>query len=420
MSVLQYVGARYVPKLFDDGNGGMEWKVDTYYEPLTIVTYNNASYISRVPVAASVGNPADNGSVWARTGNYNSFLQQLQEDLDALGSKIDANAASSLQFQANQLWNNPENNVVLFGDSWLDVKNDSNVRIPAVLEAALGCKTWNYSQGGTGFNVSGGYNDQIDLMSADANLDKASITAVILVAGLNEYNPGHSATSFYRNLMAWYRKLRRVTSAPVYWFFNYSMTNEIRENGYNTTYYSQKDYFEYVQNNVGSPIKCINMQGWVEFSSQVNNWNTANYYHPNAAGSTDCGVNIARTLMGLEPILHCYFYERLTWTQTSSPGLARTDVEMRIENGRLIARMYTPKYALMHPNAKNYPVSISRNLPGKIRTIPAFTDNGYIAVSSSNELAYSVTVYDTSLTSEAESGVVVCDGLIVVAYSSDV
>ena len=43
MAVLQYVGARYVPKLFDDGNGGLEWKANTYYEALTIVTYNNAS-----------------------------------------------------------------------------------------------------------------------------------------------------------------------------------------------------------------------------------------------------------------------------------------------------------------------------------------------------------------------------------------
>lgn len=81
MATLQYVGARYVPKLFDGGHGGMEWQPNTYYEPLTIVTYNNSSYTSRGPVSASIGNPAENGEYWALTGNFNAQLQQIQEDL---------------------------------------------------------------------------------------------------------------------------------------------------------------------------------------------------------------------------------------------------------------------------------------------------------------------------------------------------
>lgn len=84
MAVLQYVGARYVPKLFNDGQGGMEWQANTYYEPLTIVTYNNISYTSRGPVSANVGNPAENGEHWAETGNYNAYLGNLQEAINAL------------------------------------------------------------------------------------------------------------------------------------------------------------------------------------------------------------------------------------------------------------------------------------------------------------------------------------------------
>lgn len=92
MSTLQYVGARYVPKLFDDGQGGMEWQENTYYEPLTIVTYNNTSYTSRGPVSASVGNPAENGEYWAMTGNFNA---QLSEALLRLDAKLDSFATYS-------------------------------------------------------------------------------------------------------------------------------------------------------------------------------------------------------------------------------------------------------------------------------------------------------------------------------------
>lgn len=82
MSVLQYVGARYVPKLFDDGNGGMEWQPDTFYEPLTIVTYNNSSYISRGPVPASIGYPASNGEYWALSGSYNAWVGSIDAKVD--------------------------------------------------------------------------------------------------------------------------------------------------------------------------------------------------------------------------------------------------------------------------------------------------------------------------------------------------
>lgn len=91
MATLQYVGARYVPKLFDDGQGGMEWQPNTYYEPLTIVTYNNSSYTSRGPVSANVGNPAENGEHWAETGNYNAYIATIQEELQQeISDRIDA------------------------------------------------------------------------------------------------------------------------------------------------------------------------------------------------------------------------------------------------------------------------------------------------------------------------------------------
>lgn len=72
MSVREYVGARYVPKFADP----VEWQKDTSYEALTIVTYNNSSYTSKIPVPSTVGNPANNGDYWALTGNYSAQVQE--------------------------------------------------------------------------------------------------------------------------------------------------------------------------------------------------------------------------------------------------------------------------------------------------------------------------------------------------------
>lgn len=69
--VKQYVGARYVPKFASP----VAWAANTSYEALTIVTFNNASYTSKVPVPPTVGNPANNPQYWALTGNYNAQVE---------------------------------------------------------------------------------------------------------------------------------------------------------------------------------------------------------------------------------------------------------------------------------------------------------------------------------------------------------
>ena len=74
--VKQYEGARYVPKLASP----VELASNTSYEALTIVTFNNASYTSKVPVPPTVGNPADNPDYWALTGNYNAQVEQYRQE----------------------------------------------------------------------------------------------------------------------------------------------------------------------------------------------------------------------------------------------------------------------------------------------------------------------------------------------------
>ena len=90
MANLQYIGARYVPKFYlnpDDQSNN--WKADVDYEALMIVTYNNDSYTSKVPVPKNIGNPADNPLYWACTTKYTAAIMALQTTVANQGVAID-------------------------------------------------------------------------------------------------------------------------------------------------------------------------------------------------------------------------------------------------------------------------------------------------------------------------------------------
>lgn len=107
--IKHYVGARYVPKFASP----VEWAANTSYEALTIVTFNNASYTSKVPVPPTVGNPANNPQYWALTGNYNALVEQYRQETETANNILQGNinleaikrasADSNLQSQINQI-----------------------------------------------------------------------------------------------------------------------------------------------------------------------------------------------------------------------------------------------------------------------------------------------------------------------------
>lgn len=106
--VLQYIGARYVPKFYLNSDGTPEWKPGVAFEPLTIVTWNNNSYTSRKPVPAEIGEPSLNPEYWAQTGVYNAQIGQLQTDVAALQTSMD-DAESEIESLNNKVhWFTPE------------------------------------------------------------------------------------------------------------------------------------------------------------------------------------------------------------------------------------------------------------------------------------------------------------------------
>lgn len=82
MSTRQYIGARYVPKIFNNPNGSAEWIKETSYEALTIVTYLGNSYTSKKPVP--VNTDITNSEYWVITGNYNAQVEEYRKEVELL------------------------------------------------------------------------------------------------------------------------------------------------------------------------------------------------------------------------------------------------------------------------------------------------------------------------------------------------
>lgn len=103
MAVRQYIGARYVTKIYENtlDPSSAEWESGVAYEPLTMVTYQNSSYLSKKEVPATVGDPAANPSYWVLTGAYNGQIASLQNDI--LGLQNDINTIEPQVGSGNNL-----------------------------------------------------------------------------------------------------------------------------------------------------------------------------------------------------------------------------------------------------------------------------------------------------------------------------
>jgi hypothetical protein len=119
MSTRQYIGARYVPKFFENPNGSAEWIKETSYEALTIVTYLGNSYTSKKPVP--INTDITNSEYWAPTGNYNEQLQNYIRKVDSV-----TNDVNTLKMLENYV------TLEMFGDINDDRNNNQSIFIQAI------------------------------------------------------------------------------------------------------------------------------------------------------------------------------------------------------------------------------------------------------------------------------------------------
>lgn len=101
--MLQYIGARYVPIFYQNSLNpdSSEWENNVTYEPLTWVSLPNGTmYISKKTVPSTVGTPAQNGDYWLEAGQFNAYIQNLQQQIDDMN---DGSVNGSLQNQINTI-----------------------------------------------------------------------------------------------------------------------------------------------------------------------------------------------------------------------------------------------------------------------------------------------------------------------------
>lgn len=210
MAVTQYIGARYVPKFYENGNGTADWTSNTQYEPLTIVTRNGNSYTSKKYVPASVGAPENNSAYWASTGIYNSQVEEYRQEVAAVSA-----ALTDLETDLNtELYSTKPvgmKKTIIISDSY-GVRESGRMINTLVSKCDLAGNYWSSAIGSTGFaHASEGqtfltmFNSLVSGLSADQLND---VTHVIVVGGANDTLETESAVS--SAISTFYNRAREV------------------------------------------------------------------------------------------------------------------------------------------------------------------------------------------------------------------
>lgn len=218
MAIRQYIGARYVTKIYENSldPSSAEWEAGTTYEPLTLVTYNNGSYLSKKEVPGAIGDPASNPSYWVQTGAYNGQIASLQAqidtinntDLPALDAKIDTKELKQ-----------SERNYILIFDSY----GGLGVSTIAAQACPGGCHVLNV--GGAGFVAAGGGQTWLDALTAYVSGlsadDKAAVTDVMVFGGVNDFNETAADITTAMGQFDTYVKTNlinaKISLAPISW-----------------------------------------------------------------------------------------------------------------------------------------------------------------------------------------------------------
>lgn len=181
MAVRQYIGARYVPKFYENSLGTSEWQAGVAYEPLTIVTYNGNSYTSKKTVPANIGNPSANTFYWVATGLFNEQLNELQNDVNSIHDEIDG-LTEDLSAVLNP------KNFILIADSY-GGRQDSGGdylldKIATLLQVNSYVASWKNGIGFTNVNSQGTFLEQLQTVTVT---DNDAITDIMVVGGANDF-----------------------------------------------------------------------------------------------------------------------------------------------------------------------------------------------------------------------------------------
>ena len=199
MAVRQYIGARYTIKVYENSvdPSTADWQSGVAYEPITLVTYNNSSYLSKKDVPASVGDPASNPSYWVCTGYYNGQIMSLQSQIDAIvNSTIPAIQNALNAYRSDELFNakTVTGKMIFISDSYNTKLPTGTFTVGEKMREFGGYSAsefLSYGYDGSGFVKDSGYGTFLDRFTADTALLSAdvknSIRTIYIAAGRNDY-----------------------------------------------------------------------------------------------------------------------------------------------------------------------------------------------------------------------------------------
>ena len=204
MATRQYIGARYVPKFFENPDGSNNWLNGVAYEPLTIVTYANTSYTSKIPVPATIGSPNDNPTYWVSTGTGGSGvggseINEIKQQINNINTEINniENEISNIDTKIDNI--KEKRKYIIIMDSWGDPTFTSNYEVIKKTMEFAGVPTENYfyrAHAGGSFSGSGNLNlltDITELAGTIANKDE--ITDIYVFSGANDYQATDNTTA---------------------------------------------------------------------------------------------------------------------------------------------------------------------------------------------------------------------------------
>lgn len=204
MATRQYIGARYVPKFYENSDNTSEWRSGVIYEPLTIVTYNGNSYTSKKPVPAEIGNPSSNPTYWAPTGLYSAQVEEIRQRMEEIYSEVD----DRLDDMQQDIDDFTQTEVVWIGDSYTQANSlgdDQDKRFATLVSQRLGLTEHNYASGGSDF-ISGGstgtnYIGQLNNAINEMTAEQKRATKYMFVMGTRNmpYNNPNATLSNYYN-----------------------------------------------------------------------------------------------------------------------------------------------------------------------------------------------------------------------------
>lgn len=280
MAVHQYVGARYVPKFYENSQGTSEWRSGVIHEPLTIVTYNGNSYTSKRTVPAEIGNPSSNPSYWVATGVYNQQVETLIEKVNELSEEVSTFSDSVESLENSREQNIAANKKICFvADSFGTFTNPSFIDYAA---QNIGCEYVKIAAPSIGFYANGTLTFE-NLLKDNLPDNRETFTDVIVCGGNNDLsvsgaNLSSAISSFIKYCNA------QFPNAKIHIGFDARRINDTPSNAEATTAYN----YQLNANQHGASY--FDLRGWLHDSDFFADAKL----HPNVSGQQSLGQGIAK------------------------------------------------------------------------------------------------------------------------------